>query len=200
MVKNIIFDIGEVLVDFRWFDLLKEKGFSEETAQRIVKATSESRTWREFDRGRLTYSEVVESFCRNAPELASEIRFAFEDLSGIVRLRPFAIPLIKRLKSRGFNVYYLSNWFEKIYQDCPDAVEFLPYTDGGIFSWQEGVVKPDHEIYLRLLDKYGLKSQECIFIDDNLQNVAAAKELGFAGIVFKDFGEVEAALDGLNAE
>lgn len=200
MVKNIIFDIGEVLVDFRWFDLLKEKGFSEETAQRIVKATSDSRTWREFDRGLITYDQVVECFVKNSPELASEIRFAFENLSGIVRLRPFAIPLIKRLKSRGFKVYYLSNWFEKIYQDCPDAVEFLPYTDGGIFSWQEGVVKPDHEIYLRLLDKYGLKSQECFFIDDNLQNVAAAKELGFAGIVFKDFGEVEAALDGLNAE
>lgn len=198
MIKNVIFDIGEVLVDFRWFDLLKEKGFSEELAERIVKATSKSKTWREFDRGHLTYSEVVDSFCSDSPELGKEIRLAFENLAGIVRLRPYAIPLIKKLKSRGMGVYYLSNWFKKICDDCPDALEFLPYTDGGIFSWQEGVVKPDYEIYRRLLAKYGLKAEECIFIDDNSQNVAAAKELGFAGAVFEDAGQIEAVLDGLS--
>lgn len=200
MIKNVIFDIGEVLVDFRWLDLLKEKGFSDKTAERIFNATAISKIWREFDRGLITYDQVVECFVKNSPELEQEIRFAFEDLGGIVRLRPFAIPLIKQLKSRGLRVYYLSNWFERICTDCPDALEFLPYTDGGIFSWQVKAVKPDHEIYFRLLDKYGLKAHECVFIDDNPQNISAAKELGFAGIVFESADSVEGMLDELIVE
>ena len=67
---------------------------------------------------------------------------------------------------------------------APWALEFIPLTDGGVFSCFEKITKPDPEIYLRLCKRYSLKPEECVFIDDTQKNVDAAQKLGMKGIHF----------------
>ena len=93
--------------------------------------------------------------------------------------------LVRRLKSHGYCVYYLSN----IPQDVLELLTergVLAQFDGGVASCEVQVNKPDPQIYKALLKKYQLKASECIFIDDRLENVQAAFALGFAGIQMKD--------------
>ena len=96
-----------------------------------------------------------------------------------------ALELVRRLKSHGYCVYYLSN----IPQDVLELLierGVLAQFDGGVASCEVHINKPDPRIYQALLDQYGLKASECVFIDDNLANVQAAFTLGFVGIRMKE--------------
>lgn len=180
---NIIFDIGEVLVDFSWDDLMK-KLFDEKTAEKVTAATWKSPYWIEFDKGNLSDEEVLRLLIKDAPDLENEIRISFSRIGEVLTKKEMSIPLIKRLKNEGYGVYYLSNYFEYLMHTAPLALDFIPYTDGGIFSCHEHMIKPDAEIYLRLCEKYGLRPEECIFIDDRENNVRGAESIGMKGIVY----------------
>lgn len=197
MIKHVIFDIGNVLTDFRWHDFLTDKGFSEEMIKRIAKASVESPIWREFDRGAWPEEELHAAFIANDPEIEEELELAFGNITGMVTLRDYAIGWVQGLKERGYGVWYLSNFSRKAEIQCADSLAFLPYMDGGILSYQEKMVKPDPEIYKLLLKKYDLKASECVFIDDTAVNVEAAKKQGIYGIVFGTKEQVDAELEAL---
>lgn len=200
MIRNIVFDIGNVLTDFRWKDFLRDKGFDEAMIGRIAKASVLSPFWNEIDRGEWETEEILQEFIKLDPEIEKEIRTAFEDVHGMVTPRDYAVPWIKGLKEKGYHVYYLSNFSDKARLDCADALDFLPYMDGGILSYQERLIKPDPKIYQRLLERYGLKAQECVFLDDTAVNIEAAKELGFTGIVFQTKEQAEEELARLGVK
>ncbi|MCH5340538.1 MAG: HAD family phosphatase [Acetatifactor sp.] len=194
MIRNIVFDIGNVLTDFRWKEFLVDKGFDNEMIRRIAKASVESPLWKEIDRGVWDREKLMEEFVKLDPEIEKEIRRAYDNVHGMVTPRDYAIPWIKELKEKGYGVYYLSNFSDKAYMECADALEFIPYTDGGILSYRERMVKPDPQIYQRLLECYGLKAEECVFLDDLEVNVEAARAEGFAGIVFENKEQAEREL------
>lgn len=191
MIRNIIFDIGNVLTDFRWKEFLADKGCDEQMIKRIAKATVMTPAWNEFDRGVLSEEEVFQAFSKNDPPLKDEFRRIFTDISGMVIPRDFAISWVKELKAAGYMVYYLSNFSEKAYNECPESLEFMKYTDGGILSYREKVIKPDPEIYKRLLERYGLKPEECVFFDDTKANIDEANALGIHGILFTSKEQAE---------
>lgn len=184
MIKNIIFDIGNVLTDYCWNKYIHSFGFSEEICERVAAATVKSQEWSEIDRGVLSTEEVVELLVKNDPEIEKEIRRFTSDISGLVEKVDYAIPWIVELKEKGYGVYYLSNFSEKAEHDCAQALDFIPYMDGGILSYRDKLIKPDPAIYRCLLERYGLKAQECVFLDDLKENVEAAKAQGMQGIVF----------------
>lgn len=199
MIRNIIFDIGNVLTDFRWKEFLEDKGFDEAMVKRIAKASVQSPVWNEIDRGVWSMEELMQAFIRQDPEIEEELRRAYGDITGMVTKRAYAIPWIQELREKGYRVYYLSNFSEKAYEDCADALDFLPYTDGGILSYREKLVKPDPEIYRRLLSRYSLEAQESVFLDDTALNVEAAERLGIHGICFRTKEQAEEELRGLVA-
>lgn len=201
MICNIIFDIGNVLTDFRWKAFLADKGFNEEMTDRIAKASVLTPLWNEVDRGVWDTEELMQAFIKMDPEIASELRMAYDNVKGIVTKRDYAIPWIQRLKSHGYKVYYLSNFSGKVYEDCLDALDFMPFTDGGILSYREKLIKPDAEIYRLLLSRYSLKAEESVFIDDTAGNVDAARAVGIHGIRFESREQVDAELKllGVNA-
>lgn len=184
MIKNIIFDIGNVLLGFDYLRFFRSFGLEEEVVGRLAKATAKSPDWNELDRGVLSYEEVVERFVRNDPQLETVIRKVFANLKGLLIRYEYAIPWIEELKSKGYKVYYLSNFFRKAEVDCYETMDFLPYLDGGILSYRDKVIKPDREIYELLLSRYGLEAQECVFLDDTVKNIEGAVKAGFHGIVF----------------
>ena len=197
MIKTVIFDIGNVLTDFAWREMYVEKGLSGETFERVAKATVQGPYWCELDRGVMTFDEVVERFISLDSEMEDEIRRVLADTHGIVTGRCYAVPWVIELKRRGLKVYVLSNFSEKIWKDCREALEFYEYTDGGVISYKEHLIKPDAKIYSLLLKRYGLNADECVFIDDSAANIKTANEFGIHGIVYtncdklrKDFDEV----------
>ncbi len=195
MIKTVIFDIGNVLTDFSWREFYREKGLAGENFERVAKATVESSYWRELDRGVMTYDEVMEKFVSLDKEMEDEIRRVLADTHGIVTGRGYAIPWVFELKKRGLQVYVLSNFSEKILKECREALEFLDYTDGGILSYKDHLLKPEPEIYQLLLKRYGLNAKECVFIDDLQENIDAAKEQGIYGIVFRSYEQAVAELN-----
>ena len=200
MIRNIIFDIGNVLSDFSWKPFLEEQGFSPELVERIAAASVYSKEWNELDRGVWTYEEIIDSFVGNDPEIEEQIRKAFVNVKGMVRLREYAIPWVKQLKEAGYGVYYLSNFSYRAEHDCPDSLAFIPLMDGGILSYKDKMTKPEAAIYELLLSRYGLKAEECVFLDDTLKNVEGARNCGIAAIRFQSKEQAEEELRNLGVK
>jgi putative hydrolase of the HAD superfamily len=197
MIRNIIFDIGNVLTDFRWEDFLRDKGFDDAMVQRIAKASVESPLWKEFDRGVWPEEELMRAFVERDPEIERELHLAYDEIHQMVTARDYAIPWVQELKARGYRVWYLSNFSRKAEEECGDALTFIPYMDGGILSWREGLIKPDPQIYRLLLERYHLKAEECVFVDDMPANVQGATGQGIHGIVFQSKEQVMEELEKL---
>ena len=92
--------------------------------------------------------------------------------------------VINKLKDNGCEIYGLTNWSMETFPEAREHFGILQMIDRYVVSGAEGLVKPDHRLFRVLLDRYSLKAEECTFIDDNPDNVAAAKALGMDGIVF----------------
>ena len=200
MIRNIIFDIGNVLTDYRWEGFLADKGFDAEMIKKIAKASIMHPLWAEYDRGTWTDEQVLAAFVKDAPELEKELHQAFENIAGMVTPRAYAIPWLQELKAKGYHVYYLSNFSHKAETECAEALNFLPEMEGGILSYKDQLIKPEPEIYQLLLKRYGLKADESVFLDDTLVNVKAAEEQGIHGIHFltKEQAEEELRKLGVN--
>ncbi|MBQ9142023.1 MAG: HAD family phosphatase [Lachnospiraceae bacterium] len=185
-IKNIIFDIGNVLLGFDYQHFFESFGYDGETVERLAKATAQSSDWNELDRGVLSYEEVLQRFIANDPQLESVILRTFENLNGILSRYDYAIPWMQELKEKGYKVYYLSNFFRKAEVDCAETMDFIPFMDGGILSYRDKVTKPDAEIYQLLLKRYDLSAEESVFLDDTEKNIVGARKEGIHGIVFKN--------------
>lgn len=184
MIKNIIFDIGNVLAAWGWREFYESFHYSPEVTERLAKATVLSPLWEEFDRGAMDEEVLLGKFIENDPGLEKEIRKVSENIHDMLKRYDYAIPWLQDLKSRGYKVYYLSNFSRQAHRECAHVLDFLPLMDGGILSYQEKLIKPDPAIYQLLLSRYGLKAGECVFLDDTLKNVEEARRQGMAGIVF----------------
>lgn len=183
MIRNIVFDIGNVLVDYCWQDHIAHYGFTGEKADRIARAMMLGPDWKELDRGVLSGEEFRQLLIGKAPELEQEILLLMSDLSTLVRRREGSIPWLQDLKARGYGTYYLSNYGEQVCRDTADSLDFMKEMDGGIMSCEVHQIKPDAEIFHTLLDRYGLKAEESIFLDDTKINVDAALGVGMQGLL-----------------
>ncbi len=197
MIDTIIFDIGMVLVDFCWQEHLYSFGFTEEINDKLAKATVLSPAWDELDRGRLMEEEILQLFIRNDTSIEAEICLFFKNIKGMIRCYDYTHEWLKELKDKGFRLYVLSNFSEKAYHEAIEELLFLEKMDGGILSYREKVIKPESEIYERLLKRYELKPENCIFFDDKPENVEGAKRAGIHGRVFTSQEEAKRQLEKL---
>ncbi|MCR5342453.1 MULTISPECIES: HAD family hydrolase [unclassified Butyrivibrio] len=196
-ISTVIFDIGNVLVDFCWEDFLRDKGFDEEMVQRIGDASTRTEAWNEFDRGVLDSKGIVDGFVKNDPSIEKELRMAFSDLTGLLRKRERTMPWIKALKKAGYKVLVLSNFSKQALEPNKFMNEFLDEVDGGILSYKYKIIKPDRAIFELITDKYDLVPEQCVFIDDTVRNITAAKKFGMNGIVYNSYEQVESELQAL---
>lgn len=184
MIRNIVFDIGNVLAGFNWREYYESFQYGLEITERLARATVLSPMWAEFDRGAMDKEMLLDKFIENDPALEKEIREVGENIHDMLKRYDYAIPWLRELKAKGYRLYYLSNFSRQAHEDCAHVLDFLPLMDGGILSYQERIVKPASAIYQLLLERYGLKAQECVFLDDTPKNVEEAVRQGMAGIVF----------------
>ena len=195
MIHTIIFDIGNVLVDFDWSRYIHTLFTDEDMISRINNAIFASGLWPEFDRGVMDDEEIISQMIANAPELADEIRLAINRAGDCIFRLDYAIPWIQSLKKRGFKILYLSNYSHRLRVANPEALDFLSEMDGGVFSYKVKLIKPDPAIYQCICEKYALVPAETIFIDDNKDNVKAAKDFGLQTIQFVNYEDAQEKLD-----
>lgn len=189
MIKNVIFDIGNVLVDFRWRALMQELKLPKETQAIFEKTVFGSRWWAALDHGVYEESEILEKFRADNRGHLSEFDLVWDNRDKLVEPYEYSKEWIAQLKSRGLNVYLLSNYPRDIFTlhaEC-GCFPFLDKVDGKVVSGFVKMVKPNADIYEYLLREYKLKESECIFIDDREENIDAAEDLGINGIVFKNY-------------
>ncbi len=186
MIKNIVFDIGNVLVKFGWHDFIENLGYTGAMLERIADATVRDPLWNEIDRGVMTEEEILAGFIKNDPEIEEELRIFYRNFSGMLVEFDYAKDWICELKNAGFKVYCLSNMSHKAVRECTEVFDFLPLLDGYVLSCDINCCKPEKEIYDFLFNKYDLAAAECVFIDDLEANIEAAKRIGMEGIIFTD--------------
>lgn len=185
MIKNIIFDIGNVLAAFNWKEVY-DRIFDKDTAEKVAKATVlNTEAWQELDRSVLSDEEIFRNFYSAAPECREQIDRGIAEIYRSIRPYPYASEWLKTLKDKGCGIYILSNYGKTSFEMSRENFEFLKYADGGVISYEIGVLKPEKDIYLELCRRYGLTPEECVFIDDSQANIEAAEKLGFKGIHFK---------------
>lgn len=187
MIKNVIFDVGKVLVEYDPDSYMERLGFDLKTRQAVNQAMFQNPLWEESDRGKLSTEELLEKFIFNDKEYKEEITKAYQTVGNMIELFPYSVAWIKELKQRGYRVYILSNYAEVTYEQTKEKMEFLPYVDGAVFSFQCKWIKPEREIYEELCRKYSIEPRESVFLDDRLENIKKAQELGFFGIQFQSY-------------
>lgn len=192
-MKNIVFDLGGVVFarDPRKFEPEFIEFFS------YILLPEMPKFWEDYDRGVVTYDEVIASL---ADYNTCERELAERNIRRSILTQeeiPATKSLIADLKAAGYSLYVLSNM-------SLEFIEFLrkkevySHFDGEVVSCVEHVVKPEKEIYNRLVERYGLKPEETLFIDDRKKNTATARELGWQGYDF-DHRNPEASCAELRA-
>lgn len=196
-IRNIVFDLGRVLLDYDWKGYLETFGFSEEKFNRIAEATFLSPVWAEMDRGSKTYEEFVEEFAAQAPEYDKDIREVIAGCYRTIHRMPYAETWVKYLKQQGYGLYVISNYGEYTKEHTRKEMPFLKYMDGVIFSCDVKHIKPEPEIYQILLERYHLNAGECVFIDDMEANCEGARTQGMQAVCFWSFKQAAAELEKL---
>ena len=194
MIKNLVFDVGMVLVDFVPYPVLKKMGYSDEVSERICKATVRNPVWKEYDRGVWSTEQVHDAMVQADPLLEKEIRYFLAHMDDTIVERPAIVPWFCELKQEGYKLYFLSNYPHLLYEQTRKHMPFLPVVDGGIFSYREKMIKPDPAIYRCLTERYDLKAEECLFFDDRQENVDGALRVGMKAELFTNIEKMQATV------
>ncbi len=197
MMKHIIFDVGMVLADFSWERLFGRLGIQGSDFERVADATVRSAVWGDYDRSLLKDEEILNRFIANDPEEEKYIRLFWENIKDSISCFPYADTWVKSLREKGYGCYVLSNYPRRTYELTKEKLTFEKHMNGLLYSFQVQQIKPEPEIFQTLLTRFGLAAQECVFMDDNLKNVEAAKKLGIHAILFTTKEEASQKLCGL---
>lgn len=182
MIRNIVFDVGNVLMDFHPLPYVARLLGDEALAAQVVPLVFHSDEWLELDRGTITQAEAEGRITSRNPALAEPIRRVFDNWMPLMTPMEATVALLPRIRAAGYGLYYLSNFHELSWQWMWQQFPFFQAFHGGVVSYPLFVIKPEPGIYLELLRRYDLPAGECVFLDDREENVQAAEELGFHGL------------------
>lgn len=189
MIKNIVFDLGNVLISFRPSEFFDKKNYPENIKATILSDIFGSKEWAMLDKGEINTTEAIEAIALKSSLKKEEIAHVFNLRTELMFPLVPNVKLLPELKKRGFRLYFLSNFPMDIFEEIKTGYYFFKYFDGGIISSEAKFSKPDSRIYEILLEKYSLIPKECLYIDDLKINVKAAEAAGMKGLV--TFGSLE---------
>ncbi len=182
MIKNIIFDVGEVLLGYRCKDMLMDYGCNESEAERLGTLIFSDKLWEQLDIQNETTESVIKKYEEKYPKDAKAIRWFIEHGEYMSVPRKDVWQRLHKLKEKGYKIYLLSNYSKDLFEKHTKGADFLNDIDGMVVSYQIHKIKPDVAIYNYLLEKYSLNKEECIFFDDREVNTKAAQNLGINSV------------------
>ena len=182
MIKNIVFDMGGVLIFDNSMDFFSRYVADQADRELLDRELFFSAEWKNgWDKGTMTTDQVIESVCKRLPQrLHPVVRQVMENWN----MEPRAIPgiegLIRALKKSGWGIYLLSNTASAFYQYC-SKLPAIECFDGRFISADYHLLKPHREIFEKFIQVFGLVPGECYFIDDRKENVEGALAAGWGG-------------------
>lgn len=199
MVRNIIFDLGNVLVSFRPARFLEKLEYPSSIRKAILNDIFSSKYWTMLDNGDISTQEAIEIIAKISTLKRDLIEAVFSQRIDILTPMPSNIKLLPALKKQGLRLFYLSNFpidlWEQVHSGKRNSeFDFFKFFDGGIISAEVRLSKPDPRFYRMLAEKYCLKPEECFFIDDIPANVLAAENFGMQGLVTYGSEDISADL------
>ncbi len=202
MIQNLVFDMGNVLLVFDPEHFMTRSGILDPTDRKIVRnELFRSLEWAQMDLGVLTEDEAEPMVLSRIPErLWEKARFLLHHWADAGEMIPGMEDLVYRLKKAGYRIYLLSNASKK-QPEYWNRIEISKIFDGTLVSAFYQTVKPGPDIFRIFLQKYKLKAEECVFVDDSHANAAGAEFCGMKGIVFHgDADELEQKLELLGVK
>lgn len=192
MIKNVIFDLGDVLINTNPLEYIKTLGYSREKTQELYQALDTDSLWHDKDLGIYeSYVDCIPIFQKHHPKLAKEIAEFFQDswMKKVYTPIEENLVLYKKAQELGYDIFLLTNYSVDGFAYLEESYDFIKNAKGKIVSSHVHCCKPERKIYELLLEKYKLNASECIFFDDNINNILAAKELGFKAVLFTNVQE-----------
>lgn len=186
--KHVIFDFGQVLVRFVPTQLTAVYVIDPADRAVVEQAVFAREYWDKLDAGAITDDEVKRLFCAQLPEHLHTV--ACRVFDGWIENLPLidgVVAQVKALKARGVRLFLLSNIscrFAAEWRNIPSLKELFSLFEGLVFSGPLGLVKPHPPIFAHLLNTYGLNAADCLFVDDNPDNIAGAIAVGIDGYLF----------------
>lgn len=186
MIKNIIFDMGQVLIQWSPQQVTARFDLPEEDRALLISEVFGGVEWTAMDRGRMTQEEGLALILPRLPERLHAAARSVVLEWWKAELRPYGgmAELIAELKGMGYTIYLLSNAASTLnvyFNRIPGS----EYFSGRVVSADVKLLKPQHEIYELLYSRFSLDPGECIFIDDSPANIDGAQCTGMDGIVFR---------------
>lgn len=193
MIKNIIFDIGGVLLEYNPKTYLDKLNIEESKRKELNDIIFHNQKWRDCLNGFINNNELIDYLGKGNPKYENEIEqiLSKDNLKYMLPPKQDMIEYYKSLKQKGYKIYLCSNITECTYDYIKDNFEIIQTADGGIFSCFEHISKPNIEIYQNLMRKYQINVSESIFIDDTNKNIISANKMGFKTILFNDIGQLK---------
>ena len=200
MINTIVFDLGGVLIDWNpEYVFLKEFRGDREKMNWFFEniCTSE---WNEQQDAGYNLEQATLERIALFPEHERLIRMYYGEWEQMLGYElPETVDILKKLhQSPDYSIYALTNWSGETFPVALQKFHFLSWFEGIVVSGDEKLVKPDPAIYKLLLDRYNLDAKTCVFIDDRADNVQAAVDLGFKGILFSNDQQLHKQLLDLN--
>ncbi|AAD35724.1 MULTISPECIES: HAD family hydrolase [Thermotoga] len=178
MIRNIVFDLGGVLIDWRPCEYLVES-FPEDVAKVLEREIFKHEDWKKMDRGTLPENDLWEKKKKELSEYREYVEKLEREVPKLLKPIEENVKLLSILKEKNFKLYVLSNYGKIYFEMVRRRYRFFDFFDGMVISSHVGFIKPEKEIYLELIRKYKITPKESLFIDDMEENVKAAEELGF---------------------
>ena len=186
MIKNIIFDLGNVLFEFNPEKITSAFTQDENEKKMIVDVIFHSKEWTDLNAGRITNEEAIEIYKNKLPQnLHSLVDMIMENWMDFIYLDDRMLDIAKCLKRNGYKIFILSNApvsFDKWFKE--EKKEFADIFDGIVISAIEKQEKPNADIFNTILNRYNLNKEECFFIDDREENIEGAKKCGISGYCY----------------
>ena len=184
MIKNIIFDFGNVLLEWNEDKIASNYANNKEEKEILKKVIFKSNNWFKLDDGTLDYKQAIKLFKEDLPtNLSIKVEEIMNTWYKNMPINQEISELIKKLKENNYKVYALSNTHIPVYEYIKN-LEVGKYIDGFLISAIEKMMKPDEKIYYRLFEKFELAPKDCFFIDDSEKNILASRKCGMDGHVF----------------
>lgn len=192
-IKNIVFDMGNVILDYNPSRIVSKVFTDPAEKDLFLKEIFQSEGWRMLDQGTLTFEEHYQELASRYPMYAEKIDWILQNWHKDQPYIPGIHNLIERLDAAGFDLYLLSNANSRYYT-FETYLDIFKRFKGITLSSDLKLVKPQREIYERFCSIHQLVPGECLFIDDQLANIKAAREAGWLAHKFVDVDELEGFL------
>ena len=184
MIKNVVFDLGQVLYKFEPLQLVEKYTKTEEDRRILAAVLFDRLYWDRLDRGTIEDEELLRLACERLPERLHEpCRLAYYNwiynMPEVEGMRE----VVSRVKKKGVRVFLLSN-ISRYFASNADKFDMLSEFEYCLFSAEVGLVKPERKIFAHLAELTGILPEETLFIDDSKINIAGAEAFGIKGYLF----------------